>query len=636
MRWWWRRATRKVDNPRFKAQFHTKAKMLTPGEVEAMVGHAVGGVCPFAVNPGVKIYLDASLLWFETVSPACGSSNSAIELTISELEQYSRFDAWVDVCKGWRAGKGKAERPFSKKERVPTGTLESRRKPWTKRVKLKRAFTGAFALLFAVIVLCAVFCNQNVFGTQSPRSLLAGGLALAVGVLCAAWLLRLLPAPGKRLRRTLLAAFFTLCFLAQAHVGRALVVGATGDWDFGIVLRAALDFAADGAQGGIYFNNFPNNQPLMLLLAELFRLLRACGVTEEYELLVWGMRFGAVLLQLALFFLYLCAARLLGRRAGALTLLLGAATAPFLLYAPVYYTDTVTAPIPIAILYCWLRLRAARREGRPGRGPLAAVFVLGVLGTLLKVTVVIMVIAVVLDWMISFPKLRERLAALALLAAVVAGVNAGSFAAAHSGAFRKAQPGDEIPKTHWIMMGLAGNGGYNNEDYVLTFSAPDGETRKALIRDEIAARLKEMGPAGLVRHALDKIGYTWGEGTYYLPHKLAMGPTQPHSFWAEIFFEGRAHFSLFLRYANGLMLCMLLYLLAGALQKQSRDVLFAARLSVCGLFFFLLIWEARSRYLVNYVPVLLLLFAAAAWGMAGRLPGWGCKQRGTGGESIPG
>ena len=492
--------------------------------------------------------------------------------------------------------------------------------------KLKRAFTGAFALLFAVIVLCAVFCNQNVFGTQSPRSLLAGGLALAVGVLCAAWLLRLLPAPGKRLRRTLLAAFFTLCFLAQAHVGRALVVGATGDWDFGIVLRAALDFAADGAQGGIYFNNFPNNQPLMLLLAGLFRLLRACGVTEEYELLVWGMRFGAVLLQLALFFLYLCAARLLGRRAGALALLLGAATEPFLLYAPVYYTDTVTAPIPIAILYCWLRLRAARREGRPGRGPLAAVFVLGVLGTLLKVTVVIMVIVVVLDWMISFPKLRERLAALALLAAVVAGVNAGSFAAAHSGAFRKAQPGDEIPKTHWIMMGLAGNGGYNNEDYVLTFSAPDGETRKALIRDEIAARLKEMGPAGLVRHALDKIGYTWGEGTYYLPHKLAMGPTQPHSFWAEIFFEGRAHFSLFLRYANGLMLCMLLYLLAGALQKQSRDVLFAARLSVCGLFFFLLIWEARSRYLVNYVPVLLLLFAAAAWGMAGRLPGWAANS----------
>ena len=93
----------KVDNPRFKAQFHTKAKMLTPDEVETMVGHAVGGVCPFAVNPGTKVYLDASLRRFETVFPACGSSSSAVGLTIPELEQYSRFDAWVDVCKGWRA-----------------------------------------------------------------------------------------------------------------------------------------------------------------------------------------------------------------------------------------------------------------------------------------------------------------------------------------------------------------------------------------------------------------------------------------------------------------------------------------------------------------------------------------------------
>ena len=93
----------KIDNPKYKARFHQKAKMI-PGElVESYVGHAPGGVCPFAVNPGVKIYLDASLRRFETVFPACGSSNSAIELTISELEQYSRFDAWVDVCKGWRA-----------------------------------------------------------------------------------------------------------------------------------------------------------------------------------------------------------------------------------------------------------------------------------------------------------------------------------------------------------------------------------------------------------------------------------------------------------------------------------------------------------------------------------------------------
>ena len=89
----------RIDNPKYKARFGTKAKMLSHDDAEAMIGHAVGGVCPFAVNDGVIVYLDESLRRFETVFPACGSANSAIELTIPELERYSGFSAWVDVCK---------------------------------------------------------------------------------------------------------------------------------------------------------------------------------------------------------------------------------------------------------------------------------------------------------------------------------------------------------------------------------------------------------------------------------------------------------------------------------------------------------------------------------------------------------
>lgn len=91
----------KIDNAKYKARFGTKAKMLTPEDVIALVGHAVGGVCPFAIKEGVTVYLDESLKRFDTIFPACGSGNSAIELTIPELEQYSAFSAWVDVCKGW-------------------------------------------------------------------------------------------------------------------------------------------------------------------------------------------------------------------------------------------------------------------------------------------------------------------------------------------------------------------------------------------------------------------------------------------------------------------------------------------------------------------------------------------------------
>ena len=91
----------KIDNQKYKAQFSTKAKMLTPDEAVELIGHSVGGVCPFAINQGVSVYLDDSLKRFDTVFPACGSSNSAIELTVDELEKYAPYTSWVDVCKGW-------------------------------------------------------------------------------------------------------------------------------------------------------------------------------------------------------------------------------------------------------------------------------------------------------------------------------------------------------------------------------------------------------------------------------------------------------------------------------------------------------------------------------------------------------
>lgn len=95
----------KIDNAKYKAKFHTKARMLSQDGAAEIIGHAVGGVCPFGVNEGVAIYLDESLKRFDTVFPACGSANSAIELTIAELEMYSNYIEWVDVCKDWQEDK---------------------------------------------------------------------------------------------------------------------------------------------------------------------------------------------------------------------------------------------------------------------------------------------------------------------------------------------------------------------------------------------------------------------------------------------------------------------------------------------------------------------------------------------------
>ena len=94
----------RVNNQAFKATFHAKAKMLSADQAAELVGHAVGGVCPFGVKDGVEVFLDESLRRFDTVWPAAGSSNSAVELTCEELERVSGARGWVDVGKGWREG----------------------------------------------------------------------------------------------------------------------------------------------------------------------------------------------------------------------------------------------------------------------------------------------------------------------------------------------------------------------------------------------------------------------------------------------------------------------------------------------------------------------------------------------------
>lgn len=93
----------KIDNKKYKNQFHEKAKMIPWDQVEDSVGHAPGGVCPFALEKPLEVYLDISLKRFETVFPAAGTSSSAVELSIPELENCSRFKEWVDVCKCWQA-----------------------------------------------------------------------------------------------------------------------------------------------------------------------------------------------------------------------------------------------------------------------------------------------------------------------------------------------------------------------------------------------------------------------------------------------------------------------------------------------------------------------------------------------------
>ena len=244
-----------------------------------------------------------------------------------------------------------------------------------------------------------------------------------------------------------------------------------------------------------------------------------------------------------------------------------------------------------------------------------AAFALVGLGAVLKISTAILAIAFLLDFLLCWrgkgrlPVLGVALACFALL---LAGGNAASRAPMPEYAF------EPIPHSHWVMMGLRGTGGYCDDDYQLTLQYDTYAQRAAFIRQEIARRRRAMGPGGFASHCLDKLSYIFSDGCCYAPQKLDMGPKTPNPLH-EWIISGGKYAGILYYAADGLQLCLLALCVAGALRALlCRDnTLTVLRVALVGLVLFLLLWEARSRYLVNFLP---LFWLCAASGLPGLRP----------------
>ena len=305
--------------------------------------------------------------------------------------------------------------------------------------------------------------------------------------------------------------------------------------------------------------------------------------------------------------------RLLRRQAGPVAGLFGLGVclclAPLLLYGPIVYTDTLSMPFVCggACLWSWAREGSARRR----LAGLAAVGAVCALGGWLKVTVAILLIAILLDALLSLPGRQKAAAAaaVAVFALAYSGLSALSASSPLAG-----DPDAAIPHSHWVMMGLSGDGGYNDDDYQLTLAAaPDKAGRDAFDKAEILARLQAMGPAGLLEHLAHKLSYVWGDGSCYAPMKLDIRPVR--SSWLQSYcIQGMAHTGRIVYLATGLQLALLGLAVWGAIQsvrRQNWSISFV-QIALLGLGLFLLLWEARSRYIVSFLP---LLAVCGVWGL---------------------
>ena len=477
-------------------------------------------------------------------------------------------------------------------------------KPVQKKDMAYTLFCWVFAAVFAGIWLGSVVNNRTSYYQYRVLPIVVCGAAALI-VLAGAWRMwrrwnfTLAPRREAALVAGMLAAYFAV----QLGFSFLMQVSASPTWDFGIVFSAAKEYVLNGTMPGEYFTQFHNNAPMYLLLVAFFKLLHAFGA-ENF--MPFALVLNNLLINASLLALYWALRQLYGAKnalfglAGAFLFLC------FLMYGPILYTDTATMPFPILALALWLRVRRLP-WGKGAALRCAAVGLLAAVGAWLKLTVAIMLIAVLIDAALGMARgagWKRAGCALAAFAVLYGGLSA---AALHAAWLPKYEKENSIPYLHWVMMGLYDDGGYNDAAYKLTLQGDTYEERLEIDKKEITRKVREMGPAGLAAHAANKLIFTFGEGMYHAPIKLDLGAVHQNPLQM-YFIQGKQHLGR-TAYAT---LAVQLALLAGLCLAAARAARFrahgatVARVAVFGLLLFLLLWETRSRYLMNFLPVLLL------------------------------
>ena len=482
---------------------------------------------------------------------------------------------------------------------------------------LRDLFCAIFALLYLWISWLCIREPQIV-----PLSMFKIiGWAVAAGCFCVLIYRVLYKRENKKVRSLgktnndirNLFVFFLLYLPVQIYIASQMYSVEGTSWDFNVVAGYAMEYAKcedvsnyqelmRGTAAAVYFTRWPNNIPLYLLLGKIFRLCYGWGVSLNAV----GIALNIIAIDLSLIFMYFSVRKVSKTSAAATTsLLLAAMHIPLLVYVPIYYTDTLTLPFPILGFYLWLKVKEEIGTGKMGKAPVYAVVlavVLGV-GAVLKLSVLFSIIAIAIDGLVSLPFKKGI-----ILFMAQACMNSNMVVSDEEGCY--------IPKLHWVMMGLQGKGNYYDPDYQLTLSVPE-EGRDELVKTMIKIRLENYGFRGMVDHLYKKISFVWAEGTYY--SSLKIDRDRDHITWMDTYVNWLGDkFAPYAEYCQGILLINLISFAAVAIsvlihKPKRNQLLLVALISIFGIFLFECIWEARSRYIFNYLPVFLTV-TCAGWG----------------------
>ncbi len=492
-----------------------------------------------------------------------------------------------------------------------------RSRPWNDRL------AWLFYLIFWVSFLCiiiSIFFNFQVY----QRFFLLLIPITAAACLLLATVYRTIgrhEAFFSRHYKTVLLCFLGILFLLHLIFGEVFRFDPI--YDMKAIYQNALDWVETGSFAQSYYPTlsrdyfyiYPNNLGSMAFLAAVFKAARLLGVEDTFRA---AALVNSCLILCTVALTSLICKKLWGVRQGIMALALFALSPPIYFSSAVFYTDFLSIIFPVLSFYLFLLgMESIGRKKRLLWLSLSCL-VLAV-GSLIKITVLITLIAMAL-YCIRYKKFRRALfltAAGGLLAAAVT-LSFQGYLYSHHLDREKAEEMN-TPYTHWFMMGLSGNGGYNNKDDSFTHSISDPQERREAIEEKIKERLGEMGISGLAGLWWTKSGRCFGDGTYALSEFLDDNPQHWTIFHELVLYQGKLY-PIYDYLCTSLFTAILIFMTASALLNLRRRGNFSPPdtllplLCVFGIMLFLLCWEAKSRYIINFIP---MIFIGATGGLEG-------------------
>lgn len=473
------------------------------------------------------------------------------------------------------------------------------------RDKLLNIFYILFISIFIFVVWTAIFNSVNLFYRMNSIINIILSLIFFIFLYLTYGILKKLS--KDKLKQIITMSFGVLIILQIIFLFFFLV---NPGWDFGIVIRNSKQLALYGEKLPVYFyNSYPNNIPITLVLSYIFKSV-ALFTKNNNILMEVGYIINLLLINLAVYILYKLVKETISEVMAALTIIFCIFVTPLYTYSPIIYTDTFSMIFPIGMFYYFYKYLNSDGEKRSVYLVLVSVF--GGIGTIIKANVIITFLAIIIFQFISSSKTSKIKVFTLLLIPFLIITTINRVIVSRNIPIPYNEAG--LPATHWIMMGLKGNGGYNEEDVTFTKSirVSDGKeaAEKANLK-EIKNRLKNYGLKGYCKFLIDKISFTWGDGSYYAPAILSEEPISHNKLQEYVIGNKNEGFIYFSQVSHIVILVSIL--ISGVFAFKKREVLInSVHICILGLILFLILWETRSRYLICMLPEMIY---SAIYGM---------------------